>query len=178
MGDREAMGELVHVRGSEWTEERVEQLRVLHARQLSCAIIAAELGNGISRCAVIGKLHRLGLSNARSTIHRDNQYGRKPRPPKPKEKAVRIVKANGNSNNMRLYSVAKIEALEMRCADVVSLEIGLLDLEPHQCRYPTSDAPILFCGHRKMEGASYCAAHFVLTHKSDADRRAKVPEAA
>jgi GcrA cell cycle regulator len=175
MGDRKAMGKLVHVRGSEWSEERVERLKVLHARGLSCAMIADDLGEGISRCAVIGKLHRLGMSNAGSIVRKANT--KKTLRPKV-EKTVRIVKANGNSNRMRLFQVAKIETQEMRCADVVSLGIGLLELQPHQCRYPTSDAPFLFCGHRKMEGSSYCAPHFMLTHRSDADRRAKVPEAA
>lgn len=166
----------MHVRGSEWSEERVEKLRGLHAAGLSCSRMAAEIG-GVSRNAVIGKLHRLGLSNYGSRIHKERAA--RPRVVRPKvEKTVRIVRANGNSNRMRLMESARIEAQEMRCADVVSLGVGLLELEPHQCRYPTSDAPFLFCGHRKMEGSSYCAPHFMLTHRSDADRRAKVPEAA
>lgn len=168
----------MHVRGSEWSDERVEKLKSLHAKGVSCSIMAAEIG-GVSRNAVIGKLHRLGLSNAKSTVHRDNQYGRKPRPPRtPPEKTVRIVRANGNSNRMRLMESAKVQVQEMRCVDVVSLNVALLDLEPHQCRYPTSDAPFLFCGRGKMEGSSYCAPHFMLTHRSEADRRAKVLEAA
>lgn len=136
-------------------------------------MIAAELG--VSRCAVIGKLHRLGMSNAGSIVRKANT--KKTQRPKI-EKALRIVRANGNSNRMRLMESARVEVGEMRCVDVASLSIGLLDLEPHQCRYPTSDAPFLFCGHRKMEGSSYCASHFMLTHRSDADRRAKVAEAA
>lgn len=44
-----------------WTEERVQQLRELLGKKLSAAEIAAELG-GISRKAVIGKVHRLGLN--------------------------------------------------------------------------------------------------------------------
>jgi GcrA cell cycle regulator len=165
----------MHVRGSEWSVERVEKLKGLHAAGLSCSRMAAEIG-GVSRNAVIGKLHRLGLSNYGSIVHKA-RVARLPRP-RVVEKTVRIVRTNANSNKMRLFQTAKIEVQEMRCADVVSLGVGLLDLEPHQCRYPTSDAPFLFCGHPKMEAASYCAAHFMLTHRSDADRRAKVPEVA
>ena len=44
-----------------WTEERVELLKKLWADGLSASQIAAELG-GITRNAVIGKVHRLGLS--------------------------------------------------------------------------------------------------------------------
>src|ERR1041385_458667 len=44
-----------------WTDERVAQLTKLWADGLSASQIAAELG-GITRNAVIGKVHRLGLS--------------------------------------------------------------------------------------------------------------------
>src|SRR5436305_6152888 len=44
-----------------WTDERVERLKKLWADGLSASQIAGELG-GITRNAVIGKVHRLGLS--------------------------------------------------------------------------------------------------------------------
>ena len=44
-----------------WTDERVELLKKLWADGLSASQIAAELG-GVTRNAVIGKVHRLGLS--------------------------------------------------------------------------------------------------------------------
>src|ERR1700754_2085357 len=44
-----------------WTDERVELLKRLWSEGLSASQIAAELG-GITRNAVIGKVHRLGLS--------------------------------------------------------------------------------------------------------------------
>ncbi len=45
-----------------WTDERVEMLRVMWSEGKSASQIAKELG-GITRNAVIGKVHRLGLSN-------------------------------------------------------------------------------------------------------------------
>ena len=45
-----------------WTDERVEQLKRLWNQGLSASQIAAELGQGVTRNAVIGKVHRLGLS--------------------------------------------------------------------------------------------------------------------
>src|ERR1044071_4151639 len=50
-------------RGEEmsWTDERVELLKKLWQDGLSASQIAAELG-GVTRNAVIGKVHRLGLS--------------------------------------------------------------------------------------------------------------------
>ncbi len=53
-----------------WTDERVELLKKLWSDGLSASQIAAELG-GITRNAVIGKVHRLGLSGrAKSYIER------------------------------------------------------------------------------------------------------------
>ncbi len=45
-----------------WTDERVEKLQEMWAEGLSAAQIAKTLG-GVTRNAVIGKVHRLGLSN-------------------------------------------------------------------------------------------------------------------
>ena len=45
-----------------WTDERVETLKTMWADGKSASQIAKELG-GVTRNAVIGKVHRLGLSN-------------------------------------------------------------------------------------------------------------------
>jgi GcrA cell cycle regulator len=45
-----------------WTDERVEQLKKMWTEGKSASTIAKELG-GVTRNAVIGKVHRLGLSN-------------------------------------------------------------------------------------------------------------------
>jgi GcrA cell cycle regulator len=48
--------------GMSWTDERVETLKRMWAEGQSASQIAKELG-GVTRNAVIGKVHRLGLSN-------------------------------------------------------------------------------------------------------------------
>lgn len=45
-----------------WTDERVEKLKELWAEGMSASQIAKTMG-GVTRNAVIGKVHRLGLSN-------------------------------------------------------------------------------------------------------------------
>ncbi|MBM2577418.1 GcrA cell cycle regulator [Jannaschia sp. Os4] len=45
-----------------WTDDRVETLKRMWAEGASASTIAKELG-GVTRNAVIGKVHRLGLSN-------------------------------------------------------------------------------------------------------------------
>ncbi|SBV32856.1 GcrA cell cycle regulator [uncultured Sphingopyxis sp.] len=62
-----------------WTDERIEQLRSMWEKGLTASQIADELG-GVSRNAVIGKAHRLGLKS-------------RPSPVKATEKAARPVKA-------------------------------------------------------------------------------------
>src|SRR2546421_8480328 len=46
-----------------WTKERVEQLRSCVNAGLTCSQIADEIG--VTRNAVIGKIHRLGLAPGR-----------------------------------------------------------------------------------------------------------------
>ena len=49
-----------------WTDERVELLKKLWTEGLSASQIASRLGSGVTRNAVIGKVHRLNLSGRRS----------------------------------------------------------------------------------------------------------------
>ena len=49
-----------------WTDERVELLKKLWAEGLSASQIAGRLGS-VTRNAVIGKVHRLGLSGRATT---------------------------------------------------------------------------------------------------------------
>ena len=63
-----------------WTDERVELLKKLWADGLSASQIAGELG-GITRNAVIGKVHRLGLSGRAKAPSSSVPRQRKPRAP-------------------------------------------------------------------------------------------------
>src|SRR5436853_2536078 len=61
-----------------WTDERVELLKKLWSDGLSASQIAGELG-GITRNAVIGKVHRLGLSGRAKSPSSSAPRVRKPR---------------------------------------------------------------------------------------------------
>ena len=86
-----------------WTDERVELLKKLWADGLSASQIAAELG-GITRNAVIGKVHRLGLSG-RAKSH----LSAAPRPRKPRAPShmLRIARASirGNTALAHAYEI-------------------------------------------------------------------------
>jgi GcrA cell cycle regulator len=67
-----------------WTDERIERLKALWTKGMTASHIADELG-GVSRNAVIGKAHRLGLQSRPSPV--------KPNEPAPKPKAKARDKA-------------------------------------------------------------------------------------
>ena len=50
-----------------WTEDRVEKLKTMWTEGNSASQIAKALGD-VTRNAVIGKVHRLGLSNRASSV--------------------------------------------------------------------------------------------------------------
>jgi GcrA cell cycle regulator len=61
-----------------WTDERIERLKALWTKGMTASHIADELG-GVSRNAVIGKAHRLGLQSRPSPV-KPNEPAPKPRP--------------------------------------------------------------------------------------------------
>jgi len=67
-----------------WTDERIERLKALWTKGMTASHIADDLG-GVSRNAVIGKAHRLGLQSRPSPV-RPNEPEPKPKPAKAKEK--------------------------------------------------------------------------------------------
>jgi GcrA cell cycle regulator len=61
-----------------WTDERIERLKTLWTQGMTASQIADELG-GVSRNAVIGKAHRLGLQSRPSPV-KPNEGGDEPMP--------------------------------------------------------------------------------------------------
>ncbi|MBD3746500.1 MAG: GcrA cell cycle regulator [Sphingopyxis terrae] len=62
-----------------WTDERIEQLRNMWEKGLTASQIADELG-GVSRNAVIGKAHRLGLKSRPSPVKATDKPVKAPAP--------------------------------------------------------------------------------------------------
>ena len=73
---------------SPWDDDLVERLKLLWADGVSASAIALEFGRGITRNAIIGKVHRLGFTNR--VERRANSM---PRPARPqKAAAARILR--------------------------------------------------------------------------------------
>jgi GcrA cell cycle regulator len=148
-----------------WTPERVEQLRNCVVTGLSCSQIAAEIG--VTRNAVIGKIHRLGLAPGRpaggSARSCPPRAGR-PRLP-PQRRLLRLI----NAEAPQLDDSAAAEPIDSahRCS--------LLELAQGKCRWPVNDpgtADFAFCGNEAIAGFSYCTGHARMAYRVSARRRA------
>jgi len=74
-----------------WTEERIERLKAMWTKGATASQIADELG-GVSRNAVIGKAHRLGLESRPSPVKPGEEKEKKARAA-PAPKAPKAVPA-------------------------------------------------------------------------------------
>ncbi|MFL6804372.1 MAG: GcrA family cell cycle regulator [Xanthobacteraceae bacterium] len=140
-----------------WSDERVELLKTLWAAGLSCAQIAGRLG-GVSRNAVIGKVHRLGLSGRVTTERAPRVRSAQPRQPKaPRQRPTRPLLTDELYQPLAMEDIA---APDMR-------PCGLLELDSARCRFPVGDpgdADFYFCGGSPLPERPYCAFHWRLTH--------------
>jgi GcrA cell cycle regulator len=84
-----------------WTEERIDRLKAMWTKGATASQIAEELG-GVSRNAVIGKAHRLGLESRPSPVKAGEEKEKKakaaprPRPPsRPRRPAPSAARRTG-----------------------------------------------------------------------------------
>jgi len=150
-----------------WNPERVAQLRSFIGAGLTCSQIAAEIG--VSRNAVIGKIHRLGLGPGRAAAAPGRACPprtRRSRLPSQRQ-MLRLISADAP----RTADGTVLEALTVESTQRCSL----LELEQSKCRWPLSDpgrADFGFCGNEAIAGFSYCAGHTRLAYRSPERRRA------
>ncbi|MCL2714100.1 MAG: GcrA family cell cycle regulator [Alphaproteobacteria bacterium] len=145
-----------------WTEERVELLKEGFAAGLTCREIAADIG--VSRNAVIGKLSRLNLT-------RIDARGRRRAEKKKRPTSARSNPRRGPQLH-RLVLIFDLFGTQPSPEDPDSINEGnrrsLLELGPHQCRWPISTpgaADFCFCGNTASEGESYCPGHIRLAYR-------------
>ncbi len=148
-----------------WTEERVELLKKLWADGRSSSEIANELGGGLTRNAVIGKVHRLKLP----TKHRVLPAGAKPnvRNPALAKPVTGKGGRKGAPGHKKVFHRPGVPKCPQVAAPRLNDEPGvdvthLLGLNAHPCRWPVGDATgehQQFCGREPVEGSPYCAGH-------------------
>jgi GcrA cell cycle regulator len=154
-----------------WTDERVELLKKLWSDGLSASQIAGELG-GITRNAVIGKVHRLGLSGRAKS-----PSSSVPRARKPRSHMLRVSRPAMRGNNALALAYDLEPDLEPEPVElVIPLEQrrSLLELNEDTCRWPIGDPSspdFYFCGGKAITGLPYCAHHARVAYQPAADRR-------
>ena len=144
-----------------WTDERVETLKKLWAEGHSASQIAAELG-GVTRNAVIGKVHRLGLAGRAKSPSSAAPRPRKPRAPSHLMRVPR-TSMRGNTALAHAYDL-DIEPEPELVDNVIPLgqRRSLLELTEETCRWPIGDPgtpDFFFCGGPTITSLPYCAYH-------------------
>ncbi|WP_292067258.1 GcrA family cell cycle regulator [Brevundimonas sp. UBA7664] len=151
-----------------WTEDRVGALKKLWLEGQSASQIAKQLGGGVTRNAVIGKVHRLGLSGraAPSQPARATFRPSRPRPAQPTQAPS---------------APRRIEAVQPRAVSAPSVPAPMPDLPgtatvmtlgAHMCKWPIGDPSsneFSFCGRRSSEGV-YCVEHARVAYQPQVKR--------
>jgi GcrA cell cycle regulator len=133
-----------------WNEHLTEELKRLWADGLAAREIAEALGGGISRCAVLGKINRLGLSRRR--------------PAQPRKPPGEVI-PRGRPIRRRPVFIAPSVPPPLPSPVLPKLRmrrLQLLQLADHHCRWPIGDPhrhPFYFCAADRRHGDAYCAFH-------------------
>ncbi|WP_195821682.1 GcrA family cell cycle regulator [Roseobacter sp. MH60115] len=183
-----------------WTDERVEMLKKMWGEGQSASQIAKELG-GVTRNAVIGKVHRLGLSNrATASATAKQEPKAKPAPkaeakPKPVPKAAepaakveaepavpkplparkQIIPAGQPLPPQPSANEISPEALaKVSEIEKKAKKLSLMELTERTCKWPVGDPAtedFWFCGLPVQQGKPYCEAHVGVAFQPMSSRR-------
>ena len=180
-----------------WTDERVETLKKMWGEGQSASQIAKELG-GVTRNAVIGKVHRLGLSNRSGGAPTKPAAKEKPAAAKPAandkaeakpaaeaaapvaDKPVvplrrQIIPAGQplppqpSANEISPEALASVREVEKK-----SKKISLMELTERTCKWPVGDPAtddFWFCGLSVQPGKPYREAHAGVAFQPMSSRR-------
>jgi GcrA cell cycle regulator len=167
-----------------WTDERVGLLRKLWSEGLSASQIAAQLG-GVSRNAVIGKVHRLKLSGRGRT-------SAAPARQKKASQGASVSKSVSRAASTTRHVATSIGATALQVQfdaepvtrtylrpveDVVvpiSRHLKLVELTERTCKWPNGDPlseDFHFCGNDAAETGPYCTYHSRVAFQPASERR-------
>ena len=156
----------------DWTPETVGRVkRLILNDHLSASGVVRTLSGefpGLTRNAVLGKMHRLGLPGGSGICVQPPNRRRKPRAPrpislKPTEPARRVDQGVRRRSAKRARR--RVER-DLPAPDMLGLTVA--DLTPHTCRWPLGDPADLetfsYCGVWAEEKRSYCPHHCGLAY--------------
>ena len=143
-----------------WTDDRVEILSKLWADGLSASQIAKQLG-GVTRNAVIGKVHRLGLSGRAKP---SRPVKRAPRPASAKARTTAPAVPRMPRRVAPVPTPVPLEAKQLPDGKYATI----LTITEHMCKWPIGDpatSDFRFCGRGTDKGDPYCKAHAQLAYQ-------------
>ena len=170
-----------------WTDDRVETLKTMWLAGSSASQIAAALGD-VTRNAVIGKVHRLGLSGRGKPTSTATPRARKPRASsggasRPRRSTTRTstpITLGATALNVQPEGEQQIvaEPVVRGRADLVlvgeSPRLSIQELKENTCRWPIGDPlqdDFHFCGRSTLEGQPYCEFHCGVAFQAPNERR-------
>lgn len=159
---------------SKWTDERARMLRDLwNDHSISATVIAAQLGGGITRNAVIGRAHRDNLpprgSNPRAHVKvkpwtslgiSERTYRRRLKHGQELSAGFRAVR-HPLPPYQPLSKDPQTETEAIAACFIDGLRVEFLDIQDNACRWPVSERPPhVFCAKPKQHrNLPYCACH-------------------
>jgi GcrA cell cycle regulator len=161
-----------------WTEERVELLKKLWAEGLSASQIAAELG-GVTRNAVIGKVHRLGLSGRAKPTRSSVSRPRRMRSTRQRDLEGGFATIGNTALKTDSAPLPQTRPKPER-NPIVELVIPkeerktILQLTERTCKWPIGDPgdeEFHFCGRGSQTGMPYCEHHARIAYQPLHERR-------
>lgn len=171
--------------GANWTDERVDRLKKLWSEGLSASQIAAQLG-GVSRNAVIGKVHRLnlpgrvkagGATSARSQKRTSIPVQSRPAAFAPRTVTRTVTRSVGATMLKEDVEVEALEEMAVVSNNVVVpifKRLPLIRLTERTCKWPLGDPlkeDFCFCGNDSPDNTPYCTYHQKLAYQPSAERR-------
>lgn len=161
---------------SGWSEERVDLLMKLWAEGLSASQCASRIG-GITRNAVIGKIHRLGLSDLAPRSGKSRASYPKKRKPRNQRPSFKPWLGPDQRKSARIFAAEPfVPAPEIIVPQ--KERRGIADLQENQCRWPIGDpqkADFHFCNGKQVMGLPYCEHHCRVAFKPPEMRKKKIP---
>ena len=165
--------------GLSWTDERVDLLRRLWEDGQSASKIAAQLG-GVTRNAVIGKVHRLGLAgrvkaapapvNGRRKPEREAEAETSPIEVMEEAPEPIAITAHRPAPDFPPPAAPAVDSVPL----AVSERVTIMDLRESMCRWPMGDPTtpeFRFCGARSITGLPYCTHHAQIAYQPAAERK-------
>lgn len=163
---------------SDWSNADISRVKAMWRKGATAAEIAAALGNGLTRGAVLGKVHRLGLKRA-------DEAPAKPRAAsaasarKPAANASARKPAANRKAQAPLRAPAKLKPAPRKAEPEGPMPIWALG--QCQCRWPIGnllDPPGLFCAAATADGSSWCPVHEQMVYTGAARSRPDASPAA